>query len=435
MRHPTFSKSVWSFVLILYATTAARGAPSLDAAVDGGAVADLLARVRVELARPGQPGANSSVASVERMEGVESRLREVVALAPDHFAAHLLLAEVVLRDGRVADAITLFERACALARGPGEVFPCRLRLADAWAIDGQYEAALAEYGRQLEIEDARIVPDVLVRRAELLMALGKLADAEASFAKAVARLIQTTASRRQESILARALFGQAVSLDRAGRDGEARRIMWRALALDPSLTSLAPEGEAALGTDHPILPTGEVYFYRGLALWVLGDARAALDAFKQFVATTVASRWRKRAEDHLLELVFSGADAPAPEPRLGAVVAAATTDARGPLPAPLIDAAWKSRPRLLEPCMVELPPRAPRILRVPLLLEIDGKGVSRRAQVQLGESADFGLPSDWRAFAACVERRVVAGLRTVRPGNMRRTSARVELVLAIGGRS
>jgi tetratricopeptide (TPR) repeat protein len=410
-----------------------RAETGADASVDGGttAVAELLARARVELARPAQPDTNSGA---ERLVRVEAWLRQAVGLAPDHFAAHLLLAEVILSEGHAADAITAFERACALAHGPGEVFPCSRRLADARALDGQYEDALAEYGRQLEIGDAHIVPAVLVRRAELLMALGRLAEAEASFAKAVALLGQSTASREQETILARALFGQAVASDRAGRDGEARRIMWRALAMDASLSSLAPEGGAALGTEHPFLPIGDVYYYRGLALLVLGDAQAALAAFNQFVTSAAASRWRKRAEDHLLALAASGADVPPAQPRHGIVVASATVDARGPLPAPLIDAAWKIRPRLLEPCVVQLPANAPRILRVPLLLEIDSNGIPRRAEVQMDVSADFGLSSDWRAFAACVERRVAAGLRTVRPSNMRRTSARIELVLAIGGR-
>jgi len=433
MRRWFFGGPWWGVVLLLGATTGARAETDVDASVDGGAtvVAELLARARVELARPAQPDVNSGA---ERLAGVEAWLRQAVVLAPDYFAAHLLLAEVVMREGRAADAITAFERACALARGPGEVFPCGRRLADARAVDGQYEDALAEYSRQLEIGDAQIVPAVLVRRAELLMALGRLAEAEASFAKAVAGLGQRAASREQETILARALFGQAVALDRAGRDGEARRIMWRALAMDSSLSSLAPEGGATLGTDQPFLPSGDVYYYRGLALLVLGDEQAALDAFKQFVSSAAASRWRKRAEDHLLALASAGADAPPAQPRHGTVVASATVDARGPLPAPLIDAAWKSRPRLLEPCVVQLPANAPRILRVPLLLEIDGNGIPRRAEVHMDIGVDFGLSNEWRAFAACVERQVAAGLRTVRPSNMRRTSARIELVLAIGGR-
>ncbi len=429
MRRRFFTGPWCWLVFLLGATPGARAETGAAASVDGGAtaVAELLARARVELARPAQPDANSGA---ERLVRVEGWLRQAVGLAPDHFAAHLLLAEVILSEGHVADAITAFERACALARGPGEVFPCGRRLADARAVDGQYEDALAEYGRQLEIGDAQIVPAVLVRRAELLMALGRLAEAEASFAKAVARLGQRTASREEWTILARALFGQAVSCDRAGRDGEARRIMWRALATDSSLSSLVPESGAALGMDH--LPSGEVDYYRGLALLVMGDAPGALDAFKQFVSSAAASRWRKRAEDHLLALAASGADVPLAHLRHGTVVASATADARGPLPAPLIDAAWKSRPRLLEPCMAQLPADAPRILRVPLLLEIDGNGIPHRAEVQMDVSVDFGLSSDWRPFAACVERRVATGLRTVRPSNMRRTSARIELVLAIG---
>jgi hypothetical protein len=84
--------------------------------------------------------------------------------------------------------------------------------------------------------------------------------------------------------------------------------------------------------------------------------------------------------------------------------------------------------------MAEVPRHVTRVLRLPLLLEIDGKGIPRRVQVQVGAAGDFGLAGDWRVFTTCVEKRVLAGLRTVVPGNMRRTSVRIELVVAIDAR-
>jgi hypothetical protein len=114
------------------------------------------------------------------------------------------------------------------------------------------------------------------------------------------------------------------------------------------------------------------------------------------------------------------------------VVAAATVQSEGPLPAPLIDAAWRSRPRLLQPCMDAVPDSAPNTLRVSLSLEIDARGVLRQVAVELGRDVGFGVSPAWLDFAACVSRRVKSGLRVARPTRQAVTSARLEIVLAIG---
>ena len=420
-----------SLVLTLWAlSTLCSPAPAV-AAVDAGNqlpnVEELLARARVELARPARPDKEAAAENIARVEGW---LRRAIVLAPAHYAAHLLLADVILREGRAVDAVAAFEAACALARGSAEVFPCSLRMAEAQAQAGQYQEALREYTRHLEIGDPQVVPFVLVRSAELQMALGRLAEAENGFARATSRLMQAPTAHEQQAMLARSLYGQAVVFDRSGRDREMRQSMWRAIAIDPSLAVLDP-GHAE--SEWPFLPSGEVNYYRGLGLLVLGETRAAMVAFKKFLDSAAAETCRKGAEDHLLALAAAGADLPLARPRKGRVVAEATVDAQGPLPAPLIDAAWKSRPRLLDPCVAELPQGAPRIMRLALSLEIDGQGVPRRAKVELGLDAAFGVRSDWHKLAICVEKRVEAGLRTVHAANKRRTSARIELVLAIGG--
>jgi len=409
--------------------------------------AELLARARVELARPTPTRADSANSGrpdggegSARLAQVAGWLRQASVLAPRDFGVHLMLAEVLLRQGHPADAVSAFQRACLFARGPGQVFPCSLRLAEARARDGQYEGALGEYNRHLDIGNRTKEPDLFVRRAEVMMAMGKLVDAESSFATAIALLRRASMPQEHETAtLARALFGQAVVMDRDGRDREARQTVWRAIALDPTL-SVLEVCDSAVGesTDRvanlPFLPVGEVDYYRGLAQLVLGESRLAMEAFNRFVASGRQSPWRERAEQHLLALAAAGADVPSESARRGTVVAAATLEAHGPLPAPLIDAAWRSRPRLLEPCMAEVPRHVTRVLRLPLLLEIDGKGIPRRVQVQVGAAGDFGLAGDWRVFTTCVEKRVLAGLRTVVPGNMRRTSVRIELVVAIDAR-
>ena len=117
--------------------------------------------------------------------------------------------------------------------------------------------------------------------------------------------------------------------------------------------------------------------------------------------------------------------------RRARVAAAATVRAEGPLPAPLIDAAWRSRPRLIEPCMDAVPDSAPSTLRLALSLEIDARGVLRQVAVEMGGDVGYGLSPDWRGFAACVSRRVKSGLRVARPTRHSVTSARLEIVLAI----
>lgn len=403
-------------------------APGAEAAVDAGEdipeVESLLSRARVELARPIPPDERIVV---DRLRSVETWLRRALELAPRLYPARAMLGEVLLRRGRAEEAVSELERACALARGRAEVFPCSLRLAEVLARAGRYAESLREFDRHLEIGDAKVLPFVLVRSAEILMANGELERSEARFAQAVARFSDN--AKEQDEWLVRALFGQAVLLDRMGRERDCRRILWRALALDPSRGQI-DVAETPTGT--PFLPAGEAWYYRGLALLVLGESRAALVAFQSFVDRARDSRFRKRAEDHLLGLVAAGADLPPPVTAKARVLAVATVEAQGPLPAPLIDAAWKARPRLLDDCLSDLPADAPRVLRVPIAIDIDGRGVPRRSVVQLGGQADFGVSGDWRGFAACVEKRIETGFRTVRAANMRRTSARLELVLAIG---
>ena len=100
------------------------------------------------------------------------------------------LGEVLVRTGHAAEAVTTIERACALARGAAEVFPCHLRLAAARAQAGQFADALHDYDRHVEIADPRTLPTVHTRAAELHMALGRLDQAEARFGKALGLLDQ-----------------------------------------------------------------------------------------------------------------------------------------------------------------------------------------------------------------------------------------------------
>jgi tetratricopeptide (TPR) repeat protein len=384
----------------------------------------LMARARVELsaAPVGSPAAEK-----QALQRAEIWLRQALAQQPSDVSALRVLGDVLVRTDRAGEAVTTLERACSLARGPNQVFPCSLALAAARAHAGQLVEALREYDRHLEIADPRTLPVVHTRAAELHMALGRLDEAEARFGKA----IDLPEQHRPEldSTRALALYGLAVAQDRAARDLDARQTMARALGCDPELALLDAAADPFSGA--ALVPAAEVHYYRGLALSVSGKGNEAMQAFRRFLAAQPDGRWRRQAENHLLELAAAGAEDPPRPPRRARVVAAATVRADGPLPAPLIDAAWRSRPRLLDPCLGAVPDSAPSTLRMSLSLEIDARGVLRQVAVELGGDAGYGFSPAWRGFAACVSRRVKSGLRVTRPTRQSVTSARLEIVLAI----
>jgi tetratricopeptide (TPR) repeat protein len=386
----------------------------------------LVARARVELSAT--PVGNPAEAK-QSLRRAEAWLRQALAQQPRDVFALLALGDVLARTGRAGEAVPIIERACALARGPAEVFPCSLALAAARAHAGQLVDALREYDRHLEIADPRTLPTVHIKAAELQMALGRLDQAEARFDKAIGLLDQGQIRPGRDSQRALALYGLAVAHDRAARDLDARQAMGQALGHDPGMALLDAAADPYSGA--ALVPAAEVHYYRGLALVVLGKGAEAMQAFQRFLALQPDSRWRKQAESHLHALEAAGAEAPPRPPRRARVVAAATVLSEGPLPAPLIDAAWRSRPRLLQPCLDAVPDSAPNTLRMSLSLEIDARGVLRQVAVELGPDVGFGVSPAWLDFEACVSRRVKSGLRVARPTRHAVTSARLEIVLAI----
>jgi len=422
-------------VLVVAAILAAslRSGAALPAA-DAGSTRDarseaadsLLARARVALsvAPVGNPAAEK-----QALAEAESWLRQALAQQPQDVSALVALGEVLVRSDRASQAVTMLEHACGLARGVNEVFPCSLQLAAARAQAGQLLEALREYDRHLEIADPRTLPTVHTRAAELHMALGKLDEAAARFGKAIGLLEQGQSQPERDSQRALALYGLAVAQDRTGRDPDARQAMERALGYDPGCVLLDAAADPYSG--KALVPAAEVHYYRGLALAFSGKGAEAMQAFQRFLALQPDSRWRRQAENHLLELAAAGAEEPPRRPRRARVVAAVTVQADGPLPAPLIDAAWRSRPRLIEPCMDAVPDSAPSTLRMSLSLEIDARGIMRQVAVELGSDVGFGVSPAWRGFEACVSRRVKSGLRVARPTRQAVTSARLKIVLAI----
>lgn len=289
------------------------------------------------------------------------------------------------------------------------------------------------------------------------MARGELTAAIDRYREAVA--IEERAPNRREHLQGMALgyFGLAVALDRQGAALASREAMGRALALDPGLTVLRVAGQLdggdAADGDVFFVPRGEVFYYLGLARETQGRAADASASFRDYLRVATG-RYAAQAREHLARLMGqatpdtsqdrSPPDAPRrsaggvhPDGRgrpsgVGRVLHQATLRADGPLVAPLIDAAWRLYPRLLDACLLELaapaasgaePGSSPRQWKVSLEMRIEDSGrvgaVAAKAPPELGEE----LPR-------CIETAVLQQFRVSRPARKKPTLVRMELVLA-----
>src|SRR6185369_8850223 len=100
--------------------------------------------------------------------------------------------------------------------------------------------------------------------------------------------------------------------------------------------------------------------------------------------------------------------------------------------APLIDAAWRDRPQILDGCLdvaasaaAAGPTPARATVRFAIEIEIDARGAVTHAVAKAPPPLDG-------AFARCAEAAVRDGLRVPPPGRGRPTHARMELVVASG---
>ena len=265
------------------------------------------------------------------------------------------------------------------------------------------------------------------------MALGRLGEAAGRYREAIRLEEAAPATRRRDAGLALALYGLGVALDRDDQAAAAREAIGRATALDPRLRLLDPGGG---GGDVFFVPAGDLHYYRGLALRVLGRPQEAGEAWGRFLQEAAGSRWAPRAQAHLRALASGSAegnrggtpDAGSRDPPSGRgpwrVVAAATLESDGPIPAPMLDAALKGPKRLLEPCFEDLPAVIGSTVRVRLDLTIDARGVLRRVVTE--------TPAGWSEVPACVEERLKRGVRLARPSRAASTQARFEMVMAPG---
>lgn len=368
-------------------------------------------------------------AGADRMTKAEAVLRRAVALQPEDHRATLLLGDVLAAMGRPADAVKTLEQARRLATTPAEEAACWHRLAVERSKLGQYAQAIADYDRELASGngDGATYSNV----AELLMALGRLDEAADRYREAI-RVDEESGDRRTRAAsLALSYYGLGVALDRDEQPGAAREMIGRALSLDPHLTRLL--GAQQPGSDVFFLPPGDVDYYIALALEVAGRRQEAEATFRLYVLKQPKSQWLKRARAHLAALAEPPPGAPAGrDARRGArggrwayrVAASATVQSNGPLPAPMIDAAWRRRPDLLDDCLQRLPESVGRQpIRVALEIDIDTGGRVTRVVARVPPAVNDEL-------GRCFEAAVKAGLIVPKPTHPRPTSARMELLLA-----
>ncbi|HEV3030832.1 MAG TPA: hypothetical protein VG319_04280, partial [Polyangia bacterium] len=199
--------------------------------------------------------------SPEKLARADTLVREALAAAPDDFDALMVLAEVSAREARPGATLAALERACPRApRGAGET-SCWFHLGVERSRQGHISEALVAYERLIGLGDADAA--AYANAAELLMAAGRLTEAEERYREAVRLETPVSTAGRIETshALMLATYGLAVLLDRAGEPEAGREMMARALALDPRHATLTAAEQP--DADVFFVPEGDLYYYLG----------------------------------------------------------------------------------------------------------------------------------------------------------------------------
>ncbi|HEY7375335.1 MAG TPA: tetratricopeptide repeat protein [Polyangia bacterium] len=286
---------------------------------------------------------------------------------------------------------------------------------------GRYRESASAYAAM--VADGAADSAVYSNFAEVLMAAGRLHDAEARYRDAISAASDLAVGERRERTheLALAYYGLAVALDRDEQPAAAREAMMRALAHDPTASVL--KVAATSGGDLFFVPEGDVFYYLGLAAEVEGRDGDAESAFQEFIARAPHGRWVRAANAHLARKPGPGqrrvAGTGGVVPR---VLAHATVLAAGSMAAPLVDAAWRDQLGILDDCLdgVRLPSHT--TVRFAIEMDVDRRGRPTRVIVKAP------APFDER-FARCVESATTQRLRLSLLGPASLTLARTEMVV------
>jgi tetratricopeptide (TPR) repeat protein len=368
-----------------------------------------------------QPGAEAGAPPDPSFWGKVSATPSRAADARDQvdIASLLERADGEESAGRVDVACAMLEH--ALPRYAGA------ERAAAWFRLGVLRTRLGRY-REAAVAYAAVVADgnadaaVYANFAEVLMAAGRLPDAEARYRDAISAAGDLGVGDRRERVheLALAYYGLAVALDRDEQPVAAREAMLRALANDPTTAVLKIASTS--GGDLFFVPDGDVFYYIGLAAEAEGREGDADAAFREFIEHAPGGRWAHAAESHLGKK--SGRRPLGPGEAAPRVLAFGTVLATGGIAAPLVDAAWRDQQGILDDCLGELRLAPHTTLRIAIEMDVDARGGASRVVVKAP------APHDER-FARCVESAVKQRLRLSAPLPMpgRSAMARTEMVL------
>jgi tetratricopeptide (TPR) repeat protein len=319
--------------------------------------------------------------------------------------------------GRLDVACAMLER--ALPRYVGA------ERAAAWFRLGVLRMRLGRY-RDAAVAYAAVVAEgnadaaVYANFAEVLMASGRLSDAEARYRDAISAAGDLGVGDRRERAheLSLAYYGLAVALDRDEQPMAAREAMLRALANDPTTAVLKIASTS--GGDLFFVPEGDVFYYIGLAAEAEGRDGDADAAFREFIARAPRGRWAHAAEAHLGKKPVSKRGALGAGEVTPRILAHGTVLATGGLAAPLVDAAWREQQQILDDCLGELRLAPHTTVRIAIEMDIDARGGAARVTVKAPASLD-------ERFARCAESAVKQRLRLTAPG--RASMARTEMVI------
>jgi len=321
--------------------------------------------------------------------------------------------------GRLERACAMLERGLPRYAG-AERAAAWFRLGIVRTRLGRYREAAAAYAAV--VADGAADAAVYANFAEVLMAAGRLPDAQARYRDAISAATDLGVGDRRERVheLALAYYGLAVALDRDEQPLAAREAMLRALENDPTTAVL--KIASTPGGDFFFVPEGDVLYYLGLAAEVEGRDGDAEAAFREFIAAAPRSRWAHAAEVH------RGKKPGAPRAGAGVaparIIAYGTVLATGGLAAPLVDAAWRNQLSILDECLAELRMRPHATMRIAIEMEVDGRGKATRVVAKVPP------PYDDR-FARCVESVAKTRLRLSVSRSARASMARTELVVGV----
>lgn len=168
--------------------------------------------------------------------------------------------------------------------------------------DALFSRAIQEYEHWRAIIDetdpqfARELSTGYSNAGELFMALGRLDESMAYYLLGI----------ELNSAEPLSFYGAAVAYDRDGQWANAVEAMRRAIEIDPTLARLT-QGDPGGDKNVFFVPTGDYYYYLGLAYQVQGKVAEALLGYRQFLRLQPSSRHVQRAVEHVMELERRGA--------------------------------------------------------------------------------------------------------------------------------